>query len=490
MSVPMTKEKRGWGEGTVEPNGAGHRVRVRVQGRRIDLGTHPTEAAAEAVRRGFLVAQARGAVPTGELTLEGWGERWLNAREADGVRSIRDDRNRWKNHVARAPFIDWPLRAIERRDVKAWLRGLSQKGLGWQTRKHCLNLLRGCLRTAVDDELLEQNPARGLTVEKPADAVDGWTYLRPEEQTRLATCPAPGRTEEERLHAHGDRLLALIAMGTGLRQGELWNLELRDVHLDDPAGPWLYVRWGSPGKAPKNGKPRRVDLFGIGLAALREWLELLPAYASRNRLKLACPTERGCRRQRNKQPRRWRALLAAAQLATPSSREDRQPVRWHDLRHTCASSLLCGWWGRRWAREEIRDLLGHSSLEQTERYAHLAPSVVTATAAQTPGPNLALGLGPLPADLPVIPGRATHDSNVRPSASEAAGDANDLQSLRAVRANLRAKIEQYLRAVTSRNRFAHRYGAEVAEEALELLDALDRAERAPAAGDELDEAAS
>lgn len=43
--------------------------------------------------------------------------------------------------------------------------------------------------------------------------------------------------------------------------------------------------------------------------------------------------------------------------------------RVHDLRHTCAPWMV----QQGVPLMEVRDVLGHSSIEMTERYAHLAP---------------------------------------------------------------------------------------------------------------------
>jgi integrase len=51
-------------------------------------------------------------------------------------------------------------------------------------------------------------------------------------------------------------------------------------------------------------------------------------------------------------------------------------VRWHDLRHTCASFLLSGAVGRRWSMAELKEMLGHASVTTTERYAHFAKSAL------------------------------------------------------------------------------------------------------------------
>lgn len=69
--------------------------------------------------------------------------------------------------------------------------------------------------------------------------------------------------------------------------------------------------------------------------------------------------------------------LAAALAAAGVDRH----VRFHDLRHTCASHLLQGTWAPRWlARalrlEEVQVWLGHTSPATTARYSHLCPEAV------------------------------------------------------------------------------------------------------------------
>ena len=446
----MMRRMGGW----IEPHHGGHRVRTRVHGKIETLATCETVDEAQSFLRGLSVLRAQSRVAVVD-TVRTFGARWMDRREVRRLRSVANDRSRWKTHVDAHPLADRPIATVTRGEVRRWLEWLEPRA-GWATRRAALNLLRACLGAAVDDEVRADNPAANLTVEKPADAheTDGWTYLLPDEQTALLT--RPGCEHRSAV------LIAAVALGTGLRQGEQWNLELRDVDVDGEA-PSLLVRWGSRGKPPKSGKMRRVPLFGIALVAMREWIDGLPKYAPRNPEGLAFPTQRGCRRQRSKLPRGWDKVLTAAGLSVAAKRHDGASVRWHDLRHSCASSLVAGWWGRVWTLQEVRDVLGHSSVVVTERYAHLSHGVLVAAAGATPGAPLG-SKGLLPSSDETSENPARHARFERATfAFGGRGIPEELRGLEALGEQLREQEERYLLAVAQRNRFARSIGVDLAE---------------------------
>lgn len=481
---------REYGSGSITPVGKRFRVRVSVGGQRKTLGTYATIEEAESTLAGWVQLQATGEVEAGGTLLRDYGERWLDRRELDGARDIRNDRSRWRTHVLTSSLAGMPLESIGRRDVKLFLDDLRKKDatprqrkrgapaprrkrISTETVKRVLSLLKALFQAAVDDELIPANPAHEIRLPKRATTVDeGWTYLLPDEQRRLVECDAP----------EPDKLMALAAMFTGLRQSEQWALRLDDIVLDD-GYPRLIVRRGLDDGATKSGRARVVPLLPAAVTVFERWLELLPTYAPKNPHNLLFPTQRGCRRQKSKRPR-FEAVLKAAGIVA-AKRHDGRSVRWHDLRHTCASSLVAGWWGRVWRIEEVRDMLGHSSVTVTERYAHLAPSVLQAAAAVTQsGPDLDQSKSRHGAQVPEIIGRARHDSNVRPADSKSGAKANNVATIGVNRSTfgpeLTAMAERYIKAVAGRNRFAHRYGLELAEAILDAagVEAEELLERA------------
>lgn len=392
-----TRRQAGGGSIDLRPSG---RWRVRLtfsDGSRKNAGMFDTEEEAQRFLDAALVVQAEEKIaPTGGITLATWGVKWLNRREDSGNhRAIGSERSTWKHHISTAPFADWPLGNITRRDVKDWVATLSRKKalapaawkkaaptkttrtLSRQSVVHALNLLRKCLADAIEDELLRDNPAKDVTIPNNGTTEEGWTFLTPEEITTVTTCPKLPREA---------RLLYAVAIYTGLRQGELWGLHWTDVHLDGPQ-PKVVVRYSHKGPT-KSGKIRHVPLLPQAIDALRDWQAMHPKRTAA----LVFPTVTGCRRAKSDEAG-WRDRHITKTEIEPGHKTlagITRRVRFHDLRHTCASHLIMGTWGRAWRLEEVSAFLGHSEVGVTQRYAHLSADHLHRAASETVGPVVAV----------------------------------------------------------------------------------------------------
>ena len=397
------------------------RLRVTLRGKRETAATYTTRTDAEAARP-LVIAELerRGATAAREpITVATWGERWLDGREiGHTIRDIASDRGRLRLHIAAAPIGRMSLRRVTRGDVLAWLTRLrahtsarTGRALAGQSLRNVVGVLRGLLGAAVDHGHLKVNPAGGLRVASVARSSDPWTWLNPEELARLcAALPAP------------ERHLVAFAAGAGLRAGELVSLERADVH---PTA--IVVRFGAKGQQTKTRRIRRVPLFGLAAEAWAAWRAATKTWP--NPLGLAFPGRLGSHRSRAHVIRWavWRAGVEAAQLG--------RTVRWHDLRHTCASSLVSGVWGRSWSLEEVREVLGHTTIGVTQRYAHLGESAVQRAARETPGIGRQLAPVPSTPEQGIPPKSAKRNQsrfrelNSRPTVYETMALAHDFAPL-------------------------------------------------------------
>ncbi|HEV2357498.1 MAG TPA: site-specific integrase [bacterium] len=174
---------------------------------------------------------------------------------------------------------------------------------------------------------------------------------------------------EDRLHA-----LYVMAITTGLRQGELLGLQWDDVDL---TGALLHVRHSlhevngrlSLGE-PKTARAKRpVDLPRIAVAALREHRERMLAEGHPHGW-VFCDTEGGPVRRPNLLRRSFQPLLKKAGLPQ---------IRFHDLRHTAATLLLL----QGVHPKVVQERLGHSQISVTlDTYSHVLPSMGREAAAK------------------------------------------------------------------------------------------------------------
>jgi len=332
-------KRRADGEANIEehPKGSGrYRVRARINGTLKTVGSGLSAAEASELAAGYTVVRNADVLREG-LTLAQYGVGFLNRREEAGVRGIKKDRYYWGKHVAADELGSLPVATLGRRDVVEWRD--RRTGVAHRTRVKLLNLLRVALTEAVDRELLKANPALEVRVHKSGaarakDDLEG--VLTPAEQQKLIAA-VPER----------ERATVVFALCTGLRQAEQWWLHWSDVGMAS-----IVVSRSSGGLPPKSGKPREVHLLPAAAAALRSL-----AKGSG----IIFTAAKGGRRQEGKSPRGWSKWVTAAGI--------KRHIRWHDLRHTCATALLAGWWGRKWSLDEVCSFLGHHSVTVTERYA-------------------------------------------------------------------------------------------------------------------------
>lgn len=394
-------KRRTAGAGSIDQLPSGRwRARARDdQGKQFTLGTSATEAEARALlHHGIRGIVDAGAAPTGPLTLRGWGKTWFTAREGDDIRGITQEKSVWHRHVLGHPIADLPLREITRRQVLDWLAAVraskamvsavggghrpTNRPVSRRVVKHALHLLRGALSAARDAELVTGDPTDGVAI--PRDKKlrpPAWTFLTPAEIDRVTREGVDALPEPE-------RTIYTVAIYTGLRQGELWALERGDLGDLDGPGPEITVS-RSHGGPPKNGKTRRVPLLPEALAALKA--HLARGLAGH---RLVFPGESGGRRGKSDDAR-WapqvkRATRGGEVVHTTTNHYRARAgitrrVRFHDLRHTCASHLVMGTWGVTLSLQEVALWLGHSSITMTERYAHLAPERLATRVASAVG---------------------------------------------------------------------------------------------------------
>jgi integrase len=141
---------------------------------------------------------------------------------------------------------------------------------------------------------------------------------------------------------------------TGARVGEVRTLKWRDINFKKRI-------WTVP--VSKNGRSRRIVLSDAAV-------EILNAARTKSEQLLLDVSDDTYVFRNPKSGRPYRSFYSAWFIVRDNA--GLSDVRIHDLRHTFASLLV----NKGVSLYEVQTLLGHSSMQMTQRYAHLAPDLL------------------------------------------------------------------------------------------------------------------
>ncbi len=212
-----------------------------------------------------------------------------------------------------------------------------------------------------------------------------WGWAKSAPKVKLLPVPETAfdflqKDEAERFLSHvavaapGDAALYAAAIYTGARMGELWGVRWADVDLTRGL---LTIRRSYGRDFTKSKKIRHVRVNRQLGSILKGWRDR----CFKSDAGLVFPAPDGTMRVRERPPRGFADLLAAARC---------RKIRFHDLRHTCASLLVMAGVSLR----AVQQQLGHSTITVTEKYSHLAPAFM-ANEADRLSLDVQVGLGNL-----------------------------------------------------------------------------------------------
>ncbi|MFT6902337.1 MAG: integrase [Colwellia sp.] len=233
-------------------------------------------------------------------------------------------------------LMEFQLSDINAWVIEKWRNKRLADGIKPATTNRQINTIKGCLSRAVEWGVIDNHDLRKvktLTVDNSKVR-----YLSKDEELRL-------RESLKSCETAFLEVIVLLAMNTGIRKGELLSLQWHDINFDNKI---LTVDFENA----KSGNTRHLPLNTEAFNGLIQWQNLsgIEGYVFKDK---------------NNQPLKdfpslWAEILDEANITH---------FRFHDLRHHFASKLVMA----SVDLNTVRELLGHSDLKMTLRYAHLAP---------------------------------------------------------------------------------------------------------------------
>ena len=237
---------------------------------------------------------------------------------------------------------DTDIRALDTLSVISWVRSLSSQRITGRSIGRKLSALRGLFQEALNQRLIESNPATNVRAPKAGKHLPN--TLSPDAMQRLLDSPI----DPNDIEAIRDQAIYELLYSSGLRLAEALGLTVSDVH-------------GIPEELRILGKGNKERIVPVGKKArdaLSKWMEQRSEWdrAQTDRLFI---TKKG-------QSVSPRTIQRRLDLRAKAAGLD-QHVHPHALRHSAATHLLESSGDLR----VIQEFLGHQSLTTTQIYTHL-----------------------------------------------------------------------------------------------------------------------
>jgi integrase len=297
------------------------------------------------------------------LTLGEYLDRWLSGSVRGSVKQSTFDRNEIAVRVHIKPALGRiKLKKLAPAHVQSFYQDRLDAGLAPASVNKLHVVLHKALDQAVKWNMIPRNPTEVVSAPRPT----------PKEMHPLSA----EETRKMLEAAHGDKLEALyvLAIHTGMRQGELLGLKWQDVDLENATVSVRRTLTKSGGRLllgePKTKKSRRtIQLTEEAVRVLCEHLDRQVEHI-----------------QRLGDLYRDEGLIFASEVGTlinPTNLRQRSfgsllkrvglpKIRFHDLRHTCATLLL----SRNVHPKFVQELLGHANIAITlDTYSHVIPGM-------------------------------------------------------------------------------------------------------------------
>jgi integrase len=361
----MAQKRRGHGEGSIKQRADGlWEARVSLDGgKRKSLYGKTRKEAQDKLRAALRDLDAGLDLSADRQTVAQFLEKWLAASARPSVKTKTYEGYESIVRVRVLPRIGRkPLAKVSPLDLQALYTDLADAGLSPRSIHHTHRVLHRAFGQAVRWNLVARNPCDGTQAPRAARSeMKVWT---PEEAEAFLAS-----TREHPAHA-----LYVLALTTGMRQGELLGLKWADVDLG--AGVLAVRRTlqrqrgrGLVFEEPKTAKSRRsIRLSQRAIAALRahhdrQAFDRRAAGGEWQDQDLVFCDATGGPLDPSYQTATFKRATAVAGLST---------IRFHDMRHTAATILL----SRGVHVKLVSELLGHATIVLTlDTYSHLIPAM-------------------------------------------------------------------------------------------------------------------